>query len=123
MTPGFVDTHTHYDAEVLMSPGLKESVKHGVTTCVLGSCSISMVYSNPLDCSDIFTRVEGVPREVVLPLLEKTKTWNTPKGYIDYVDSLPLGPNINSFIGHSDIRISTLGLNKAVDKKYVLNNS
>jgi N-acyl-D-aspartate/D-glutamate deacylase len=119
VTPGFIDTHTHYDAEVLMSPGLKESVKHGVTTCVLGSCSISMVYSDPIDCSDIFTRVEGVPREIVLPLLEKTKTWKTPKDYIEHIKSLPLGPNINSFIGHSDIRIATLGLSNAVDKKYI----
>lgn len=122
LTPGFVDTHTHYDAEILLSPGLKESVRHGVTTNIFGSCSISMVYSKPLDCSDIFTRVEGVPREVVLPLLEKEKTWSTPKEYIEYLEKLPLGPNISCFIGHSDIRISTLGLNRAVDRNYTPNS-
>ena len=62
LMPGFIDTHTHYDAEIMLSPGLKESVRHGVTTVLFGSCSISMVYSSPEDCSDIFTRVEGVPR-------------------------------------------------------------
>jgi N-acyl-D-aspartate/D-glutamate deacylase len=48
LTPGFVDTHTHYDAEILLSPGLKESVRHGVTTAVIGSCSISMVYDHQM---------------------------------------------------------------------------
>src|SRR6185295_1318865 len=41
--PGFVDVHTHYDAEVLVAPGLTESVRHGVTSVVLGSCSLSTV--------------------------------------------------------------------------------
>ena len=69
--PGFVDSQTHYDAEVLASPGLKESARHGVTTIILGSCSVSAVFNNPEDTADSFTRVEAIPREVMLPLLEK----------------------------------------------------
>lgn len=118
LMPGFIDTHTHYDAEVLLSPGLKESVRHGITTAIFGSCSISMVYSDPEDCSDIFTRVEGVPRDVVLPLLKRVKTWKTPAQFKTYLETLALGPNVAAFIGHSDIRISTLGFQKAVDKDY-----
>src|SRR5690606_37774887 len=44
IVPGFIDSHTHYDAEILASPGLKESARHGVTTIILGSCSVSAVY-------------------------------------------------------------------------------
>ncbi|MGL5443886.1 MAG: amidohydrolase family protein, partial [[Mycobacterium] stephanolepidis] len=41
--PGLVDVHTHYDVEVLAAPALSESVRHGVTTVLLGSCSLSVV--------------------------------------------------------------------------------
>jgi len=50
VTPGWVDVHTHYDAEVLLSPGLGESVRHGTTSIILGNCSLSTVYSGADDC-------------------------------------------------------------------------
>ena len=81
VTPGFLDTHTHYDAEVALAPALTESVRHGVTTVVIGSCSISFVTASPEDCADLFTRVEAVPRDLVLPLLRAAKTWDSPAGY------------------------------------------
>ena len=115
--PGFLDTHTHYDAELLAGPGLKESVRHGVTTVTFGSCSIGMVCSEAEDCSDLFTRVESIPREEVLPLLKRTKTWNTPRGYVDHLEQMPLGPNVTAFLGHSDLRVSVMGLSRAVDKQ------
>jgi N-acyl-D-aspartate/D-glutamate deacylase len=115
VTPGFIDIHTHYDAEMILSPGLEESVRHGVTTCFVGSCSISMIFSDPEDASDIFTRVESIPREYVLPTLQNTKTWKDSKGYVDYLKSQPFGPNIASYIGHSDLRVGVMGLGRAVD--------
>ena len=115
--PGFIDTHTHYDAEVLASPGLLESVRHGVTSVVFGSCSVSAVCSDADDCSDMFTRVESVPREHVLPLLRRVKNWSTPGGYVRHLESLPLGPNVASFLGHSDLRVAVMGLARAVNKQ------
>ncbi len=113
--PGFVDIHTHYDAEVLAAPGLSESVRHGVTSVFLGSCSLSTVHSSPLDCADLFSRVEAVPREHVLGLLEKHKTWDSAGDYVRFLESLPLGPNVAAFLGHSDIRTHVMGLGRAVD--------
>ena len=55
--PGFVDMHTHYDAEILFAPGLNESVRHGVTSIFLGCCSLSTIHANALDCADLFSRV------------------------------------------------------------------
>ncbi len=114
--PGFVDIHTHYDAELLASPSLSESVRHGVTTVTVGSCSISAVLADPEDCSDLFTRVESVPREHVLPLLRTRKTWSTPAEYVAFLRRHPLGPNITSFLGHSDLRTRVMGLERAVDR-------
>lgn len=114
ITPGFVDSHTHYDGELIASPGLKESARHGVTTILLGSCSVSAIYNSPEDTSDTFTRVEAIPREVMLPLLEKEKTWSTPSEWVDYINRLPLGVNIASFIGHSDLRSKVMGMERSV---------
>ncbi|MEK6788591.1 MAG: N-acyl-D-glutamate amidohydrolase [Pseudomonadota bacterium] len=116
ITPGFLDTHTHYDAEVIVSPSLSESVRHGVTTVLVGSCSLSMICSDAEDASDIFTRVETVPREKVLPILQQHKTWRTAREWVDYIRTRPLGPNLISFLGHSDLRVATLGLHRATDR-------
>jgi N-acyl-D-aspartate/D-glutamate deacylase len=113
--PGFVDLHTHYDAELIASPSLSESVRHGVTTVTVGSCSISAVLSAPEDCSDLFTRVESVPREHVLPLLREKKTWSTAREYVAFLKGQKLGPNVTSFLGHSDLRTRVMGLARAVD--------
>jgi N-acyl-D-aspartate/D-glutamate deacylase len=113
--PGFIDTHTHYDAELLISPSLSESLRHGVTTAMVGSCSISMVCCEAEDASDIFTRVETVPREKVLPIVQHNKVWSTPKQWVEYVQQLPLGPNVISMLGHSDLRVAVMGLLRATD--------
>ena len=113
--PGFVDVHTHYDAEVLVASGLNESVRHGVTTVLLGNCSLSTVYSTPLDVADLFSRVEALPREHVLTALEGNKTWTNPAEYVAALEQLPLGPNIASFLGHSDVRAAVMGLGRSTD--------
>ena len=113
--PGFVDVHTHYDAEVIAAPALGESLRHGVTTVTMGSCSISMILAEAEDCSDLFTRVESVPRSQVLPLLRARKTWATPRQYVDFLAGHPLGANVTAFLGHSDLRARVLGLSRSVD--------
>jgi N-acyl-D-aspartate/D-glutamate deacylase len=114
--PGFVDLHTHYDAELEAAPALLESLRHGVTTIVVGSCSLGTVLSEPLDIADLFTRVEAIPREQVLPIFERGKTWRTPGEYRAHLDSLPLGPNVAAFLGHSDLRCAVMGLGRSVSK-------
>ncbi|UZT80778.1 amidohydrolase family protein [Ectopseudomonas chengduensis] len=116
LTPGFLEIHSHYDAEVIAAPALKESVRHGVTSVTIGSCSISMVLADAEDCSDLFTRVEAVPREYVLPILEEKKTWRDAAGYRAFYDQLPLGPNVNSFLGHSELRVAVMGLERATSR-------
>lgn len=116
VAPGFIDVHTHYDAEILLDPGLRESVRHGVTTVLLGMCSLSTVYAEAEDAADLFSRVEAVPRNFVLGALEQHKTWSGPAEYVKAIDELPLGPNIASMLGHSDLRASVLGLDRATTR-------
>jgi N-acyl-D-aspartate/D-glutamate deacylase len=116
--PGLIDVHTHYDAEVLLSPGLGESARHGTTSVVFGNCSLSTVYSDADDCADMFARVEALPWQIVHDAIKEGKTWSGPAEYVKAVESLPLGVNVAAFIGHSDIRAAVLGLGRSVDADY-----
>jgi N-acyl-D-aspartate/D-glutamate deacylase len=113
--PGMLDVHTHYDAEVLGSPGLGESVRHGITSIVLGNCSMSTVYADADDCADMFARVEALPWDAVHSAVKEHKTWSGPASYVDAINQRPLGLNVAGFIGHSDIRATVLGLDRATD--------
>ena len=114
VTPGFVDLHTHYDAEIEVSPGLDESVRHGVTTALVGSCGLSMAVGDPEDLADMFCRVEGIPRAQVLPLLQRVVDWGSPAEYLDHLDTLALGPNLTAMLGHSTIRAHVMGLERSL---------
>ena len=113
--PGFIDNHTHYDGEILVAPELSESVRHGVTTVMLGGCSLSFVCADVEDCCDMFTRVEAFPREILFPILNDQKKWKTPKEWKHHLSTLPVGPNFASFLGHSDIRSAVMGIDKSLD--------
>ena len=114
--PGMVDIHTHYDVEVLGGPALPESVRHGVTTVLVGSCSLSAVHVGGEDAGNLFGRVEAIPREHVINAIDEAKSWNSAEEYIHALESRPLGPNVASFIGHSDMRTATMGLDRATRK-------
>jgi N-acyl-D-aspartate/D-glutamate deacylase len=115
--PGMIDIHTHYDVEVLEGPALTESLRHGVTTVMLGSCSLSTIHVGGTDAGDLFGRVEAIPREHVIAAVDRHKTWRTCEEYVTALESLPLGPNLCAFIGHSDMRTAVMGLPRATDKK------
>ncbi|MEE3065603.1 MAG: amidohydrolase family protein [Actinomycetota bacterium] len=115
VVPGFLDIHTHYDIEVLEGPGLAESVRHGVTTVATGSCSISTIHVDAEEAGDLFGRVEAIPREYVIKSIGAHKTWRNGEEYIAAIEGLPLGPNLCSFIGHSDIRTVTMGLDRSTN--------
>lgn len=111
--PGMLDIHTHYDVEILGGPALGESLRHGVTTVMLGSCSLSTVHVGGEDAGDLFGRVEAIPREHVIAAVDEHKTWSSADGYVEALEKLPLGPNVAAFLGHSDMRTAVMGLDRA----------
>jgi N-acyl-D-aspartate/D-glutamate deacylase len=115
--PGLIDIHTHYDVEVLDGPALLESLRHGVTTVMVGSCSISTVHVDSVDAGDLFGRVEAIPREHVIAAVDKHKNWSNAEEYIQAIEARPIGPNVTAFIGHSDMRTAVMGLERATTKQ------
>lgn len=116
VVPGMIDIHTHYDVEVLGTPSLSESVRHGITTVFLGSCSLSTVHVGATDAGDLFGRVEAIPRRNVIGTVAESKTWTSAREYVEALEALPLGPNIAAFLGHSDVRTAVMGLDRATRK-------
>ncbi len=112
--PGMLDLHTHYDAEIEVMPGLEESVRHGVTTVVMGNCSLSTALGSEKDILDLFCRVESLPRSVLASWLAGKVNWDGVRDYYRHLEQLPIGPNVGSFIGHSSIRAHVMGMERSL---------
>ena len=111
VAPGFIDVHTHFDAQVFWDGALTPSPLHGVTTALAGNCgfTIAPLSSNPADgdyLMRMLARVEGMPLEslrVGVPW-----NWQTTAEYLDAVDTR-LGINAGFMVGHSAIRRIVMG--------------
>ncbi|OLP16302.1 N-acyl-D-aspartate/D-glutamate deacylase [Leptolyngbya sp. 'hensonii'] len=114
VTPGFVDIHTHYDLELEIAPGLSESVRHGVTTVVIGNCSLSIAIGEPQVLADLFQRVETLSHRLIQKWLQQSKSWQTPTEYLAHLQQLPLGPNVAPLFGHSALRAHVMGLDRSL---------
>ncbi|MCI0490890.1 MAG: amidohydrolase family protein [Blastocatellia bacterium] len=114
VTPGFVDIHTHYDLEVEIAPGLSESVRHGVTTVVMGNCSLSLAVGEAETLACIFQRVETLPHTLIEKWLRSSVSWKTPRDYIEHLGKLTLGPNVAALFGHSALRAHVMGLERSL---------
>ncbi|MBV1691196.1 amidohydrolase family protein [Novosphingobium sp. G106] len=109
VAPGFIDAHTHYDAQVFWDPKLTPSCFHGVTTVIGGFCGFSIA---PLTAESgpyirrMLSRVEGMPLET----LEAVSDWGW-SSFGDYLDRVEggLGLNAGFFVGHSAIRRAVMG--------------
>jgi N-acyl-D-aspartate/D-glutamate deacylase len=114
IAPGFVDIHTHYDIELEIAPGLAESVRHGVTTVVMGNCSLSLAVGAADQLADIFERVETLPRVLIQKWLAASTAWQTPGEYVAHLKQLPIGPNVAALFGHSALRAQVMGLERSL---------
>ena len=109
VAPGFVDPHTHYDAQLFWDPAATPSNLHGVTSMVAGNCGFTLA---PLHAEDadylrrMMAKVEGMP----LPALETGVPWSW-RSFGDYLGALDgrVGLNVGFLVGHCAIRRNVMG--------------
>jgi len=110
VTPGFVDGHTHMDAQVFWDPLGSCSCYHGVTTAVMGNCGFTLAPCREPEADLVFRnleRAEDISRDAMLQGIEWQ--WETYPEYMKAVDRAPKAINYAGYIGHSALRTYVMG--------------
>jgi len=110
VAPGFLDLHTHLDPQVFWDPACDPNPQHGVTTALVGNCSLSLFpvtdeQRGPI--ADMFSFVEDVPPDALVNHVPWT--WHDYAGYRDAIDARGAGINIAALMGHSPLRLVVMG--------------
>ena len=110
VSPGFVDGHTHMDAQIFWDPLGQCSCYHGVTSVVMGNCGFTLAPCKADDANYVFRnleRAEDISREAMLEGIDWR--WETFPEFMDVIDALPKGINYAGYIGHSALRTYVMG--------------
>ena len=110
VSPGFVDIHTHLDAQVGWDPELKPVSHHGVTSVLMGNCGVTFAPCKPEDrelIAHMMQTVEDIPKDAILGGLPWD--WESYGGYLNSIEKLNLGINVAGMVGHTAIRYYVMG--------------
>ena len=110
LTPGIIDNHTHYDAQITWDPWVSPSPALGVTSVVMGNCGFTVAPCRTADRGNIIrnlTHVEGMS----LAALEAGMHWEfeTFPEYLRFLEQRGVGVNVATFVGHSSVRTWAMG--------------
>jgi N-acyl-D-amino-acid deacylase len=110
VAPGFVDGHTHMDAQIFWDPLGTCSCYHGVTSVVMGNCGFTLAPCRESEADLVFRnleRAEDISRDAMLSGIKWR--WETFPQFLDVLDGLPKGINYSGYIGHSALRTYVMG--------------
>ncbi len=110
VTPGFVDIHTHLDAQLAWDPIGTSSCWHGVTSVVMGNCGVTFAPCRPEDRSELaemMESVEDIPRDAILDGL--AWDWETYGEYYASMARMDTGLNVGGLVGHAALRTYVMG--------------
>jgi len=110
VSPGFVDGHTHMDAQVFWDPLGTSSCWHGITSVVMGNCGFTLAPCAKADRSLVIRnlqRAEDISAEAMEAGIDWT--WTTYAEFLDSLESLPKGINYSGYMGHSALRTYVMG--------------
>lgn len=110
VTPGFVDIHTHLDAQISWDPLGTSSCFHGVTSVVIGNCGVTFAPCRPEDrreLAEMMESVEDIPADAIMDGL--SWEWETYGQYLAELDRRPKGINVGGMVGHTALRRYVMG--------------
>ena len=117
VTPGFVDLHTHLDAQIGWDPEMTPVSWHGVTTALLGNCGVTFAPCKPRDVellAAMMETVEDIPKNAILTGLPWN--WEDYGGYLDAIEGLDPALNVAGMVGHCAVRFYVMG-ERAVEEQ------
>jgi len=117
VSPGFIDGHTHMDAQVAWDPLGSCSCWHGVTSVVMSNCGFALAPCKPADrewYARCLSAVEDIPTDAMAAGIDWT--WESFPQYLATVEGLPKAINYGMYIGHSALRMYVMGKRALTEK-------
>jgi N-acyl-D-aspartate/D-glutamate deacylase len=110
VTPGFVDIHTHYDAQAVWDSHMAPSSWHGVTTAVMGNCGVGFAPCKPADRQRLIELMEGVEDIPGAVMHEGLKwEWESFGEYLDALDRRQRDIDVCALLPHAAVRVFVMG--------------
>jgi hypothetical protein len=110
VTPGFVDIHTHYDAQAVWDDHMAPSSHHGVTTAVMGNCGVGFAPCKPADRERLIELMEGVEDIPGAVMHEGLKwEWESFPQYLDALERRPRDIDLCALLPHAAMRVFVMG--------------